>query len=274
MTLFIPTGFPAYAATTQADLVLLIAALADPSTATNADTINRVMAKIPPLVQNDTGEPLSLSFSADGVTFDAWSTDASVTLACGLGQASPSSADQYAGTVSFSIVGNARTGTLALNTSALQRALTFAGGDGYGYGAGCGGRPGASIQLTLHLRKTEAGATKSVGMVPVLVSPGIISSTPSNPDLTSYVETSAARAGYIINLSGVTSLTGGGSTTLDGQAAGGASFPVGCVAKTSDSNVGRDWKLVSGTLAATNLALGQVKPTNYSAAAPCYWQVI
>lgn len=266
MTLYIPTGFPAYAATTQPDLVSLIAALADPSDATNADTINRVMAKIPPLVQNDTGEPLSLSFSADGTTYEPWSTDSSVTLACGLGQASPSSADQYAGTVSFSIVGNARTGTLALNTSALQRALEI---------SGCHhSRRGAAIGLTLHLRKTEAGATKSVGLVPVLVSPGIISSTPTNVDLTSYVQTVDVRAGYVINLSGITSLTGGGSTTLDGQPAGTTSFPVGCVAKTSDSNIGRDWKLIPGVLAATNLALGQVKPTNYSAAAPCYWQLI
>jgi hypothetical protein len=92
---------------------------------------------------------------------------------------------------------------------------------------------------------------------------------------TTYVTTPVARAGYVINLSGVTSLTGGGATTLDGQLAGSASFPVGSIVLTSDGNIARHWRLLGTYLAATDLALGKIKPTNSDATLnPCYWQLI
>jgi hypothetical protein len=254
------------AATTTADAALLAAALDNPATPANAATIARVTGKIETLVQNDSGEPLTIyhwTWSGTALSAASWVTDSSSTLAVGLGDAGPTATDTYASTTSFTISGSSRVGSLALNTAALADALR------------CNARTqGAALGLMLHLRRTTSGATETIGLLPVAVAPGVLSATPEDLDGIDYLSVSAARAGYVINLSGVSSLTGGGDTTLDGQDAGGTSFPVGCIAVTSNSNVGRSWKLVSGTLAATNLAAGQVKPTNYTASNAMYWQLI
>lgn len=265
MTIYLLKDYPEYAATSSADAVTLLTALADPGTETNTATIGRIMGKISPLVATDTGEPLVISSIDDtNGTVSSWVTDASTTLAVGLGDPDPNGNCNYASTLSFAISGSTRTATLALNTDKLQAAVSR-------------GRmaPGQSMTLQLQVQKNTASVTETVGLLCVQVLCGLLGGNPVTQDSGSYVTTAAARAGYIINLSGVTSLTGGGATTLDGQAAGGASFPVGCAVATSDSiaTTGfRLWKLVSGTLAATNLANFQVKPTNYATSNPMYWQ--
>ena len=100
-------------------------------------------------------------------------------------------------------------------------------------------------------------------------------STPAQITDPTYVLTSEARTGYVINLGAVTSITGGGASTLDGQDAGGATFPVGCIVVTSDGDIGRSWKLKGTYIAATDLAAGLVKPTNSDATTnPVHWKLI
>lgn len=265
MTLYFYTGRKDLAATTLADLVLLIAALADESTAANQATIRRVTAKVETLVQNDSGEPLNLYFYDDATTAASWVTDAGTTLAVGLGDPSPGASDIYASTTSFSISGSSRVGTLALNTTRLADALSAA--------SGCNGAN--AFGKTLHIRKTTAGVTETVGLIQVLVRAGVIPTTPGNMTETSYVTTTEARTGYVINLSAVTSLTGGGAAALDGIDAGSDSFPVGCIAILSISDIPQHCKLKGTYIAASDVAAGLIKPTNSDATLnPVHWQIL
>jgi hypothetical protein len=264
MTLYLLNGFTGYAATSLADAQLLIAALDDPGSESNAYAISRITGKIDRLVQGDTAEPLTISSIDDAAgTISSWVTDAGTTLAIGLGDPDPNGGTLYASTLSSTITGNTRRATLALNTTALAAACNR-------------GRMQQPAPFCLQLITTTAGVTETRGLIPLQVAaPVFPGSTLQDLTPTGYVTTPAARAGYVINLAAVTSLTGGGATTLDGQAAGTATYPVGCIVMTSDGNVGRHWRLLGTNIAATDLALGRVKPTNSDAVLnPCHWQLI
>jgi hypothetical protein len=267
MDLYFYTKRKDVAATSLADLASYIAALAAPTTAANLATIARVTAKIESFVQSDTGEPLNLYFSPDGTTYEAWSTDGTTTLAVGLGLQDPRMAYTYASTTSFTIAGNARVGTLALNTTALRDALE------QNYHCGRGQTSG---QFYLHGRKTSAaGVTETIFLLPVYVQAGVLGHEPEELMETTYLLAAAFQASAVIHLGSVTSLTGGGASTLDGITAGGTDHPVGCLRITSEGSVGRTWKLIGTYIAATDLDLGRVKPTNSDATLnPCHWQVI
>ena len=250
MTIYLIKGYLGYAATTLADAQALLTALANPALAANQAAIDRITDKLETLVQGDTGEPIVLSSIDDtSGTYSAWVTDASTTLALGLGDPDPN--------------GNTRLATLALNTTALAAAVNR-------------GRFLRPAPLTLQILTTTGGVTETRGLITLQISAPIFAGgTPVDLTPTTYVTTPVARAGYVINLSGVTSLTGGGATTLDGQLAGTASFPVGSIVLTSDGNIARHWRLLGTYLAATDLALGKIKPTNSDATLnPCYWQLI
>lgn len=263
MTLYLIKGYLDVAATTLADAQSLYTAMLDPSDATNAATIDRVMGKIETLVQSDTGEPITVVSIDDAAgTISSWITDGSTTLALGLGDPDPNGNALYASTLSFTISGSSRTATLALNTTLLTAAV----------GRGRFNQPAA---FTLQLQKTTSGVTETVALLSVRIAPSVLNANPTENAAPSYVTTTAARAGYVINLGAVTSITGGGATTLDGQAAGSTSFPVGCIVLTSDSSIGRHWKLIGSYISATNLASGLVKPTNSDATInPVHWKLI
>lgn len=261
MDLFFYTGRKDLAATTLADLQALITALADESKAANLATIARVTGKIDTLVQQDTGEPLNLYFYDDASTVSSWVTDSSVTLAIGLGYPDPTLASLFASTTSTSISGSKRTATLALNTTALADALYGNRGRG---------------QFTLHIRKTASGITETVAMLPLCVVPGVLSAAPSTLNDTDYLTVSASRAAHPINASGITSLTGGGSTALDGLDAASESYPVGCILILSFDLVMQTWKLVAGTDAEDISATpAVVRPDTYDASTNAYvWKQI
>lgn len=263
MILYLVKGYLDLAATTLADAQALLTALANPALAANQAIIDKVTGKLETLVQGDTGEPLVLSSIDDtSGTYSSWVTDASTTLALGLGDPDPNGGTLYASTLSSTISGNTRLATLALNTTALAAACNR-------------GRMARPAPFTLQIRTTTAGVTETRGLITLRIAAPVFAGTDQDLTPPSYVATSAARAGYVINLSGVTSLTGGGATTLDGQEAGGTSYPVGCIVVTSDGNVGRSWKLLGTYISATDLALGKIKPTNSDATLnPCYWQLI
>jgi hypothetical protein len=264
MTIYLIKGYLGYAATTLADAQALLTALANPALAANQAAIDRITDKLETLVQGDTGEPIILSSIDDTAgTYSAWVTDASTTLALGLGDPDPNGNTLYASTLSSTISGNTRLATLALNTTALAAAVNR-------------GRFLRPAPLTLQILTTTGGVTETRGLITLQISAPIFAGgTPVDLTPTTYVTTPVARAGYVINLSGVTSLTGGGATTLDGQLAGTATFPVGSIVLTSDGNIARHWRLLGTYLAATDLALGKIKPTNSDATLnPCYWQLI
>jgi hypothetical protein len=264
VTIYLVKGYIDVAATSLADAQALLGALADPGDADNAAIIDRVTGKLAQLVQSDSGEPLVISSIDDTAgTISSWVTDASTTLVAGLGDPDPTQSYLYASTLGFSISGNIRLGTLALNTDELTRAVAQM-------------RPFRTFAL--QLRKTSAGSTQTVGLLQVRVKPGVISGSPSTIEAATYVDTVTARAGYVINLSGITSLTGGGATALDGLAAGGDSYPVGCIVALTEAVSGgpdivRFFKLKGSYVAASDVDVGVVKPTNSDATTnPVHWK--
>lgn len=164
MNLYLVTGYLDVAATTLADAQALLAALADPSIAANAATIDRVTDKVETLVQADSGEPITL-VSIDDTTgaVSSWITDGSTTVAAGLGYPDATTTLTYAGPAALSVSGNTRTGTLALNTAALRDALYRA--------------ERLPACLVLHVRKTVGGVTETVALLPITVRPGVLSAT-------------------------------------------------------------------------------------------------
>lgn len=264
MTIYLVKGYIDVAATSLADAQALLGALADPGDADNAAIIDRVLGKLETLIQSDSGEPLVIS-SIDDVagTISSWVTDASTTLVAGLGDPDASQSFLYASTLGFSISGNTRLGTLALNTDELTRAVAQM-------------RPFRTF--TLQLRKTEGGVTQTMALLQVRVKPGVISGSPATLTAATYLETTTARAGYVVNLSGITSLTGGGATALDGIAAGSTTYPVGCLVALTEAISGapdivRFFKLKGSYVAASDVDNGVVKPTNSDATLnPVHWK--
>jgi hypothetical protein len=165
MTLYLLKGFLQYAATTLADAQALMGALADPSIEANAATIDRVTDKIETLVQSDSGETLTLvSIDDTAGSISSWVTDAGTTVTVGLGFTDATTTSSYAGATTLSIAGSTRTGTLALNGTALRDALFYYGRKG-------------CLRLTLQVRMTVSGVTETVALLPVTVSAGVLSST-------------------------------------------------------------------------------------------------
>jgi hypothetical protein len=260
MDLYFYTKRKDVAATSLVDLASYIAALAAPTTATNLATISRVTDKIESLVQSDTGEPLNLYFSPDGTTYEAWSTDAAETLGVALGTTGSLGVGSLTSTTSFSISGNARVGTLAMNTVALRDAMTNA----------LQGYPGRTgITLTLHVRKTDiSGITETIALLPVFVQAGVLAET-ADPDTAaaSYTLTDTFLSGAIHPLTGITGLTGGGAAALDGIVTGNVAdptLPTGYTVLLSYSRVMQIWQLVSGT-DAEDTSAGVVRPDDYHA---------
>ncbi len=160
MLLYLVKGYLDVAATSLADAQALLAALADPSDATNAAAIDRVVAKLPTLVQSDTGEPLTISSIDDtGGTISSWVTDGSTTVTVALGDTDPSQSFLYASATGLTVSGSTRVGTLDLDIAALARAVSLAGP-----------RPAFSLQV----RKTTSGIAQTMALLRVQVLPGVI----------------------------------------------------------------------------------------------------
>jgi hypothetical protein len=268
MQLYLVKGYLDVAATSLADAQALYTALLDPADADNAAAIDRITGKLETLVQSDTGEPLVISSIDDAAgTISSWVTDASTTLIAALGDPDTNNNAVYASSLSFSISGSTRVGTLALNTTNLAAAVSR--------GRCAGPRGLQPTAFTLQLTKTTSSLTETMAMLRVRVLPAVATTTPIAQDVSTYPTTAVLRVGYTINLGGVTSLTGGGVSTLDGQDAGSATFPVGCIVETSNGDVSRRWKLKGTYIAATDLPAGLIKPTNSDAVLnPVHWKLI
>lgn len=267
MTIYLVKGYLDVAATSLADAQALLAALDDPSDPSNASEIDRITGKLETLVQSDSGEPLVIS-SIDDVagTISSWVTDATAILAVGLGDPDPNQGFTYASTTSFAISGNTRTGTLALNTTALTTRLAGQT-TSRGIIAGCSAQSASSY--TLHLRKTSAaGTTETLALLTVRVLPGVLSATVENPTpVESYPTTAQFQAGAVHPAPTITSLTGGGATALDGQETGNTddpTLPTGYTILLSIGRVGQWWQLIAGT-DAEDVTAGVVRPDDYHA---------
>jgi len=174
MKLYFLDSFPTYAATTTGDLSNLVTALADPTTATNAAMLDRIAAKIPDFVQSDTGEPLEFYFYDNATNISSWSTNSNIAVAVGLGDMDPKLEDTFASAASLTVSSNARVATLDLNTTELREKLARE----QALSIGPFIRPPRAI-CSLQVRKSTAGVTKTVALVPVGVSAGVLSVQPA-----------------------------------------------------------------------------------------------
>ena len=157
------------AATTLADLQLLIAATADPANPLNAATITRLTNRFA-VTQGDSGVPLTVySYDDSAGTVSGWVTDAAVTLAVGLGLPDPGASWALTNTDAFTISGSSRVGSLALNTTELQTALrSFV--SPY--------RPERSAApFVLQFRLTRSGLTETIARLPVEVAATVLAAT-------------------------------------------------------------------------------------------------
>jgi hypothetical protein len=267
VTIYLVKGYLDLAATTLADAQALLTALAEPADADNAAIIDKVTGKLETLVQSDSGEPLIISSIDDAAgTISSWVTDASTLLAIGLGDPDPNQGFAYASTTSFAISGNTRTGTLALNTTALTTRLA---GNTTSRGIIAGLSAHSSSRYTLHLRKTSAaGSTETLALLTVRVLPGVLSATVENPTpAESYPTTTQFEAGAVHPAASITSLTGGGATSLDGQETGtvaAPTLPTGYTFLLSIGRVGQLWQLIAAT-DAEDVSAGIVRPDDYHA---------
>lgn len=176
MNLVLVKGYLDVAATTDADARLLITALADQTDSDNLETIARVTAKIETLVQSDSGEPLVISSIDDAAgTISSWVTDATQTLAFALGDPSATTDLGYTTANVSTIAGNTRTGTLVLNTTRLQAAVS-----------GSYGQPprGPWPQFTAQIRKANVttGATETLALFTLQVKPGVLLTATNEAD--------------------------------------------------------------------------------------------
>ncbi len=267
MTIYLVKGYLDVAATSLADAQALLGALADPADPDNAAIIDKVCGKLETLVQSDSGEPLVIS-SIDDVagTISSWVTDPTTLLAAGLGDPDPHQGFAYASTTAFAISGSTRTGTLALNTTALTTRLAGQT-TSRGIIAGCSAQ--SSSRYTLHLRKTSAaGSTETLALLNVRVLPGVLSAVAA-PDTTaeSYPTTTQFQTGAVHPALSITSLTGGGATALDGQQTGTTSdpaLPTGYTFLLSFGRVGQLWQLIAAT-DSEDVLNGVVRPDDYNA---------
>ena len=181
MELYFYTSRLDVAATSLADLTSLISALADESDPPNAATIDKVVSKIQPLVQSDTGEPLVLRFYDDAETAASWVTNESNALAIGLGYQDANGSYSFSSTTESAVDGTARTATLALNTARLQSELSKWIGMS---GSNSRYRP----RFYLHMRRTnEDSVSETVALLPVRVLPGVLSNPVVDDQPTQYI---------------------------------------------------------------------------------------
>lgn len=184
MKLYFYTGDMTRAATTTGDLSNLITALADPTTETNAATLDRIAGKIPDFVHSDTGEPIEFYFYESANVVSTWSTDSNVSVTIGLGDPAASLDLTYASLAGLTVSSNARVGTLSLNTTNLANKLHEV--DVFSVGPFVA-PPRAP--MVLQVRKSTGGVTETVSMLPVNVSAGVLSTQPAPLAELSYTAT-------------------------------------------------------------------------------------
>lgn len=175
MDLYFLKGYKEFAATSLADLQALAAAVADQTNAANQATIDRVLDQIDSIVLEDSAVPLNLYFYDSASTVSSWATDAAVTLTAALGTPDVGADYNLTSTSTFTVA-SPRVGALALDGAALRNAL--ANSVAFNWQVWPGQTyPGAG-NLTgmffLHVRKTTAGKTETLGLLPLTVQAGVL----------------------------------------------------------------------------------------------------
>lgn len=210
-TIYLVKGSLDAAATSLADAQTLFSALANPATAANAAAIDRITGKFESLVQSDTAEPLVISSIDDAAgTISSWVTDSGTSVSVGLGDADSSGAYTYAATYDLSISGNTRTGTLALNTTALQNALS-----GVGTLPDRLRRTGSLVRFVLQIRTSSAGNTETKALLPFSVAPGVLSATATDLNPQTYYTREDGLAAFAALTDSSIDTNSTGDTTLN-----------------------------------------------------------
>lgn len=200
-------------------------------------------------------EPLTLSFCDDDGATPAWVTDATASLAVGIGNPDVDGAQLFTSTTSFSISGSTRVGTLSLNTSALRSAVYN--------GIQC--KRSSIARFTLEIRKSAAaGTVETLGLLPVSVAAKVLTTSPDG-------ESSPLPYG-IVPMPSVTALTGGGATNLDGIEDLSPALPTGYTVLLSYGRIPQTWQIFAGTDATDVSATPAiVRVKNYGASNQRVW---
>lgn len=189
MQIYLVKGYLDVAATSLADAKALYTALLNPGTPANAAIIANVTGKFEALVQSDTAEPVVVSSIDDAVgTISSWVTDAGTTVALGVGDRNAGGSATLAQIVTMAITGSTRTGNLALNT--IQLATEMRARSNY-----CGAR--GVTPFTLQIRRTDLSGSETMALLQVNVSEGVLSTTPTDMAVASYLTTDEAAALYV-----------------------------------------------------------------------------
>lgn len=134
------------------------------------------------------------------------------------------------------------TGTLDFNTMGVRDLISA----------------GENTSLTMEVEATASGSSTQTYSQTCSVSEDIITAaTQPTPPVTTY------NAGFMRVETGITGLTGGGATNLDGLVTANGTYPVGIVVFIVVSGVPQMWQLTSGTQA-TDVANGILRPADYA----------
>lgn len=175
-------------------------------------------------------EPLTLRFCDDDGATPSWVTDATTSLAVGLGNPDVDGAQLFTSTTSFAISGSTRVGTLSLNTSLLRTAVYNA--------LVC--KRGNIARFILEIRKTTAaGTVETLGLLPVPVASKVLTTSPDSA--------SPVLPYGIVPLPSITALTGGGATNLDGIDDLSPPLPTGYTVLLSYGRIPQTWQIFAGT---------------------------
>ena len=117
---------------------------------------------------------------------------------------------------------------------------------------------GENANLTMEVEVTSTGSSTQTYTQAASISPDIITAaTQPTPPVTTY------NAGFMRVETGITGLTGGGATNLDGLITANGTYPTGIVVFLVISGVPQIWQLTSGTTA-EDAANGVVRPDDYA----------
>jgi hypothetical protein len=193
-------------------------------------------------------EPLVLHFLTAASTYASWVNDASYTVTVGLGDQEADSAKLYTSTSSFTPSATSRTGRLSINTTDLRDAIS----------AAVYGTTRKGVLMVLQIRVTDpSGNIETLALLSVYVQNRVLSNSATDSEVT---------VGAVRPIPTVSSLTGGGSTALDGVTTANNSTVTNTVVLLSYSRLAQWWQLVDGTDAEDVAgAPAIVRPDDYDA---------
>lgn len=203
-------------------------------------------------------EPLTVKFTT-GPAAPAFAGDSTYGMAVSIGGVTPDGSCDYVTTSAFTPISGGWTGRLALNTTSLIAAVQTLGGwlsPQYAVmPPNMAGPRGGWLTLQIQVRN-PSGYVYTYALAQVFIEWRVV------PDNAADTDSNEWLADCVHPRRDITSLTGGGATSLDGQATAFGALPVGYTGLLSYGRVGQTWQLIAGTDAEAPTA-GVVRPDDF-----------